>query len=60
MEGGTNAMSDITSALTAAFGQMQTDALAGIAAVLPSVLPILAAIVIIGIVIKVVRRIVGR
>lgn len=57
---GTATISTVVSALNDAFGSMATDAMNGIAQVLPTVLPILGAIIVIGIIIKIVRRITGR
>lgn len=53
-------MTSVISALTDGFTTMATNALDGIATVVPVVLPILAAIIVIGIVIRVVKRITGR
>lgn len=58
MDGSTS--STVVTALTDGFGDMATEALNGIGAILPVVLPILAAIIVVGIVIRVVKRITGR
>lgn len=59
-EGSTATVGSVVSAMNDGFGTMATDALNGIAQVLPTVLPILGAIIVIGIIIKIVRRITGR
>lgn len=59
-EGSTATVGTVVNALNDGFGTMATDAMNGIATILPTVLPILAAIIVIGIIIKIVRRITGR
>lgn len=60
MEGGATTVATVISSMNDGFETMATDALSGIATIIPTVLPILAAIIVIGIVIKIVRRITGR
>lgn len=52
-------MEGLTTALTTAFGTVQTEATSAIGAVLPYALGILAAIIVINVAIRVFRRIAG-
>lgn len=54
MEGAGNA---VVSALTSGFGTVASDALAGIAGIVPVMLPIAGAIIVLGIVIKSAKKV---